>query len=98
MAVFSTIGIILMVGAVILFAYQVMAALLGMGTSDNFAYENIRLEDFLSESSLEWIADISSVNLQGIAYTVITLPLVVLLLFGAMFFFLIHMFRGHKKL
>ena len=83
MAVFSTIGIILMVCAGILFAYQVMAAFLGMGTS---------------ESSLEWIAELSSANLQAIAYTAITLPLVVWLLFGAMFFFLIHMFRGHKKL
>ena len=87
-----------MVSAGILFAYQVMSAFLGMGTSDSFAYENIRLEDFLSESSLEWVADISSANLQGAVLTVITLPLVVLLLLGAMFFFLIHMFRGHKKL
>ena len=98
MAFFSTIGIILMVCAGILFAYQVMAALLGMGTSDNFVYQNIKLEDILSESSLEWIAEISSANLQGIAHTVITLPLFLWLLFGAMFFFLIHMFRGHKKL
>ena len=98
MAVFSTIGIILMVCAGILFAYQVMAAFLRMGTSDNFVYQNVRLEDFLSESSLEWFADISSANLQAVAYTVITTPLVVLLLFAAMFFFLIHMFRGHKKL
>ena len=85
-----------MVCAGILFAYQVMSAFLGMGTSDSFLYENIRLEDFLSESSLEWIAGISSANIQGIAYTVVTLPLVVLLLFGAMLFFLIHMFKGHK--
>ena len=85
-----------MVCAGILFAYQVMAAFMGMGTSDNFVYENISLEDFLSESSLDWIAGISSSNLQGIAYTVVTLPIVVLLLFGAMLFFLIHMFKGHK--
>ena len=98
MAVFSTIGIILMVCAGVLFAYQVMAALLGMGTSDNFVYQNVRLDDLLSESSLEWIAELSSANLQGIAYTVVKLPLVVWLLFGAMFFFLIHMIRGHKKL
>ena len=98
MAVFSTIGIILMVCAGLLFAYQVLAAFLSMGTSDSFVYQNIKLEDFLSESSFEWIADISSANLQGLAYTVITLPLVVLLLFGAMFFFLIHMFEGHKKI
>jgi hypothetical protein len=51
MAVFSTIGIILIVCAGLLFAYQVMAALLGMGTSDSFVYENISLEDILSEST-----------------------------------------------
>ena len=98
MAAFSTIGIILMVCAGLLFGYQVMSAFLGMGASNDFLYENIRLEDILSESSLEWVADISSANLQAVAYTVITTPLVVLLLFAAMFFFLIHMFRGHKKL
>jgi len=98
MAAFSTIGIILMVCAGLLFGYQVLSALLGMGPSNDFLYENIRLEDILSESSLEWVADISSANLQAVAYTVITTPLVVLLLFAAMFFFLIHMFRGHKKL
>ena len=87
-----------MVCAGLLFGYQVLSALLGMGVSNDFLYENIRLEDILSESSLEWVADISSANLQAVAYTVITTPLVVLLLFAAMFFFLIHMFRGHKKL
>lgn len=98
MAAFSTIGIFFLVCAVILFAYQVMSAFLGMGTSDSFSYENIRLEDFFSESSLEWVDSISSANLQGAVHTVISLPLVVLLLFAAIFFFLIHMFRGHKKL
>jgi hypothetical protein len=98
MAAFSTIGIILMVCAGLLFGYQVMSALLGMGASNDFLYENIRLEDILSESSLDWVADISSATLQAVAYTVITTPLVVLLLCAAMFFFLIHMFRGHKKL
>jgi hypothetical protein len=98
MAAFSTIGIILMVCAGLLFGYQVMMAFMNMGASNDFLYENIRLEDILSESTLEWVADISSANLQAAAYTVITTPLVVLLLFAAMFFFLIHMFRGHKKL
>lgn len=98
MAAFSTIGIIFMVCAGLLFGYQVMSAFLGMGASNDFLYENIRLEDILSESTLEWVADISSATLQALAYTVITTPLVVILLFAAMFFFLIHMFRGHKKL
>jgi hypothetical protein len=96
MAAFSTIGIILMVCAGILFAYQVMAALLGMGSSDDFLYENIRLEDIFAESSLNWIGDISSYAIQSLAQTVISMPLVVLLLGGAILFFLIHLFKGHK--
>ena len=96
MAAFSTIGIILMVCAGILFAYQVMAALLGMGSSDDFLYENIRLEDIFAESSLNWIGDISSSAIQSLAQTVISMPLVALLLGGAILFFLIHIFKGHK--
>ena len=96
MSAFSTIGIILLVCAVILFAYQVMSAFLGMGTSDDFVYENINIENFLYESSLDWVDGISSATLQGIAYTLISMPLVLLLLCGALFFFLIHMFKGHK--
>ena len=96
MSAFSTIGIILLVCAVILFAYQVMSAFLGMGTSDDFVYENINIENFLSESSLDWVDGISSAALQGIAYTLVSMPLVLLLLCGALFFFLIHMFKGHK--
>jgi hypothetical protein len=52
MSAFSTIGIILLVCAAMLFAYQIMAAFLGMGTSDDFVYENINLEDIFSESFL----------------------------------------------
>jgi len=96
MAAFSTIGIILFAFAGILFAYQVMAAFLGMGTSDDFVYENIRLEDIFAESSLNWIDDISLSAIQSLAKTVISMPLVVLLLGGAILFFLIHIFRGHK--
>ena len=96
MSAFSTIGIIFLVCAVILFAYQVMSAFLGMGTSDDFLYENINLENILSESFLEWVDGISSATLQGIALTVITMPLVLLLLCAALFFFLIHMVKGHK--
>lgn len=96
MSAFSTIGIIFLVCAGILFAYQVMAAFLGMGTSDDFLYENINLENILSESFIDWVDGISSATLQGIAYTVITMPLVLLLLCGALLFFLIHMSKGHK--
>jgi hypothetical protein len=96
MSAFSTIGIILLVCAGLIFAYQVMGALLGMGASDDFVYENINIESFLSENSLEWVDGISSATLQGLAYTVITMPLVLLLLCGSLLFFLIHMLKGHK--
>ena len=96
MSAFSTIGIIFLVCAMILFAYQVLSAFLSMGTSDDFVYENINLENILSESFIDWVDGISSATLQGLAYTVITMPLVLLLLCGALFFFLIHMFKGHK--
>jgi hypothetical protein len=96
MAAFSTIGIILMVCAGILFAYQVMSAFLGMGTSDEFLYENIRLEEVVGESTLNWIDSISSPSIQGFAETVISMPLIVLLLSAAILAFLIYMFKGHK--
>jgi hypothetical protein len=96
MAVFSTIGIILMVCAGILFAYQVMSALLGMGTSDDFVFENISLEDILGERVFDWIDGISMSAIQDLAETVVTMPLVVLMLCGAILFFIIHVFKGHK--
>jgi hypothetical protein len=96
MAAFSTIGIVLMVCAGILFVYQVMSAFLGMGVSDDFLYENIRLEEVVGENTLNWIDSISSPSIQGFAETVISLPLVVLLLSGAILSFLIYMYKGHK--
>jgi len=96
MAVFSTIGIILMVCAGILFAYQVMSALLGMGTSDDFVFENISLEDILGERGFDWIDGISMSAIQDLAATVVTMPLVVLMLCSAILFFIIHVFKGHK--
>lgn len=96
MAVFSTIGIILMVCAGILVAYQVMSALLGMGTSDDFVFENISLEDILGERVFDWIDGISISAIQDLAATVVSMPLVVLMLCGAVLFFIIHVFKGHK--
>ena len=87
MSAFSTIGIALVVCAGILFAYQVL---------DEFLYENINLENILPENLLDTVDGISSATLQGLAYTVITMPLVLLLLSGALIFFLIHMSKGHK--
>ena len=96
MSAFSTIGIVLVVCAGILFAYQVLEAFLSMGSSDEFLYENINLENILPENLLDTVDGISSATLQGLAYTVITMPLVLLLLSGALIFFLIHMSKGHK--
>ena len=44
MSTSTFIGLVFMVLAGILFAYQVMAGFLGMGTSNDYVYENIRLE------------------------------------------------------
>lgn len=97
MSNFTFIGLVLMVIAGILFAYQVMAGFLGMGTSDDYVYDNIRLEEVVGEGVLNWIDGISSPSLQGFAETVIALPLVILFLGGAILFFLMHIFWGYKK-
>ncbi len=39
MSAFTLIGLILMAAAVILFGYQVMEGFLGMGTSNDYVYE-----------------------------------------------------------
>jgi hypothetical protein len=96
MSASTFIGLVFMALAGILFAYQVMAGFLGMGTSDDYMYENIRLEEVVGEGVLNWIDGISSPALQGFAETVMTLPLVILFLGVAILFFIIHMFKGHK--
>jgi hypothetical protein len=96
MSTSTFIGLVLMVLAGILFAYQVMAGLLGMGTSNDYVYENIRLEEVVGEGVLNWIDGISSPSLQGFAETVISIPVVIVFLGGAILFFIVHMFKGHK--
>ncbi len=96
MSTVTLIGLILMVLAGLLFGFQVMAGFLGMGTSDDYVYENIRLEEILGESTLNWIDGISSPAIRGLSETVVSTSLVVILLGGAILFFLIHLFRGHK--
>jgi uncharacterized membrane protein YfhO len=93
---YSVIGSILLVATFLLFAYQVITALLGMGTSDDFVYHNIRLVDVLAEKYIDWIDSISFSPIQSIAEAIITMPLALLLLFGSVLFFLIHAFRGFK--
>jgi hypothetical protein len=80
-----------------MFAFQLLTAFLGRGTSDDFVYENIRLVDFLTENHIDWIDSISFVPIQSMAETIITMPLALLLLFGSVPFFLIHAFKGFKN-
>jgi len=96
MSTFTLIGLILMAIAGALFAYQVMDGFLGMGTSDDYVYENIRFESILGDGAQNWVEGISSPAMRGFAETLISLPLVVVLLSAAALFFLIHMFSGHK--
>jgi len=93
---YSVIGSILLVLAFLLFAYQVLAAFLGMGTSDEFVYKNIRLVDVLGENYIDWIDSISLLYIKSIAETIITMPLALLLLFCSVLFFIIHAFRSFK--
>jgi hypothetical protein len=93
---FSVIGSILLVSAFLLFVYQVITAFLGMGTSDEFIYKNIRLMDVLDEKYINWIGSISLISIQNIAETIITIPLALLLLFSSVLFFLINAFKSFK--
>jgi len=93
---YSFIGSILLALAFLLFAYQVLAAFLGMGTSDEFVYKSIRLVDVLGENYIDWIDSISLLFIKSIAETIITMPLALLLLFCSVLFFIIHAFRSFK--
>ena len=93
---YSVIGSILLVSTFFLFAYQIITAFLGMGTSDEFVYKNIRLVDVLAEKYTDWIDSISFLPIQSIAETIITMPLALLLLFSSVLFFVIHAFKSIK--
>jgi len=94
MSIFSLIGIILLVSALVLFAYQGISAFLGMGTSDEFDYENVSFADILDEEIFSWIDSISSPSIQSIAETLINAPIALWMLSVAVLCFLIHAFRG----
>ncbi len=98
MSTFTFLGIILLVASILLFAYQAMTAFMEMGTSNEFKFENINLADILDVSAAEWSEEISIVYLQGLAETLLTMPLAILLLTGAIFFFLIHAFTSEKQI
>jgi hypothetical protein len=93
---YSVIGSILLVFTFLLLAYQVITAFLGMGTSDEFVYNNIRLVDVLGEKYTDWINSISFSPIQSIAETISTIPLALLSLFGSVLFFLIYALKGFK--
>ena len=96
MSIFSAIGILLLVAAFILFAYQGLSAFLEMGASDKFVYDNISIADILDEKYYSWINSIPYVSIQGLAETFINAPLALWLLCGAVLFLLIHAFKGEK--
>jgi hypothetical protein len=93
---FATIGIILLISALVLFGYQGISAFLDMGTSDEFVYENVSFVDVLGEEFFSWIDSISSPSIQSIAETLISAPIALWMLCVAVFCFLIHAFRGVK--
>jgi hypothetical protein len=98
MSIYAWIGFIFLLVSISLLVYQVMMAFINMGVSDDFTIENISLTDVLDVSTTESIDSISSIYLQSMAETLMTLPLAILLFAVAIFFFLIHTFTGKKRL
>lgn len=98
MSTFAFLGIIFLLAAILLFGYQAMVAFMGMGTSDKFVFENIRLADILDVSAPDWSERFSSVYIQSLAETLLTMPLTILLLAAALLFFLIHAFTSEKQI
>ena len=98
MSIFALLGIILLLLSISLFVYQGMTAFMDMGASDQFRFENITLVDILDVSTLKWVEGFSSVYVQSIAETLLTMPLAILLFAGAIVCFLIHAFTSEKSL
>ena len=96
MSIFSAIGIILLIGALVLFGYQGLSAFLDMGTSDELVSENISFVDILDAEFFSWIDSISSPSIQSIAETLISAPIALWMICVAVFCFLIHAFSGTK--
>ena len=98
MSTYALLGIILVLGSISLFGYQVLAAFMELGVSDEFKFENIRLADILADSTLEWINGFSNIYFQSIAETLLTIPFAILMFAGAMLFFLMHTFTNKKRI
>jgi hypothetical protein len=98
MSTYSAIGIILLAGALVIFAYQGISAFLGMGTSDDFIYENVAFVDILDEGFFSWVDGISSPSIQSLAETLINAPIALWMLCVAVLCFLIHAFKGPQHI
>ena len=96
MSIFSIVGILLLILALVLFAYQGIQAFMEMGTSDEFVYENVSFVDVLDEGYFSWIDGISSPSIQSLAETLINAPIALWMLCVAVLCFLIHAFLGPK--
>jgi hypothetical protein len=95
---FSRIGVILLVSALVILAFQGMSAFLGMGSSDEFVYKNVSFADILHEGFVGWVDDISSPSIKSFAETLINAPIALWMVGGALFCFVIHAFRGPKHI
>jgi len=95
---FSRIGIILLAATLVILAYQGLSAFLGMGSSDEFVYENVSFAEILDEGFVGWVDDISSPSIKSFAETLIYAPIALWMVGGAVFCFIIHAFRGPKNI
>ena len=96
MSIFSLLGIILLILALVLFGYQGISAFLDMGTSDDFVYENVSFVDILDKGFFSWVDRISSPSIQSLAETLVNAPIALWMLCVAVLCFLIHAFLGPK--
>ena len=96
MSIFSILGILLLISALVIFAYQGISAFMDMGTSDEFVYENVSFVDILDEGFFSWVDSISSPSIQSLAETLINAPIALWMLCIAVLCFLIHAFLGPK--
>ncbi|MGD2096785.1 MAG: hypothetical protein PVG35_04345 [Desulfobacterales bacterium] len=71
---------------------------MNMGVSDKFNYENICLADLVDPSTLERVDGISSIYVQSVAETLLTMPLAILLFAGAIVFFFLHAFTSERRI
>ena len=98
MSISALIGISLLLVSISLFVYQIMMAFMDMGVSNELNYENISLADLVDVSTTEWVEGISSIYVQSIAETLLTMPLAILLFAGAVVFFFFHAFTSERRI